>query len=211
MRGEHAERTTAAVNERGSSPHARGALCGAFALVLCKRIIPACAGSTMRLSWRWVALLDHPRMRGEHANVGDTPAPVAGSSPHARGAPSRTPRALAECGIIPACAGSTVCLNSSSWRGRDHPRMRGEHRCIIELTPRHIGSSPHARGAPAKKCLAVAAIRIIPACAGSTFDTGLDLANRGDHPRMRGEHLLMSSRGSLLMGSSPHARGARSQ
>ena len=92
-----------------------------------------------------------------------------GSSPHARGAPS-----------------SLSHLRSSFW---DHPRMRGEHqqgvlaqgnrlgiipacagstkrRC--QCHKRMMGSSPHARGAPARSYL--------------------ETKRTGDHPRMRGEH-----------------------
>ena len=52
------------------------------------------------------------------------------------------------------------------------------------------------------------AIGIIPACAGSTGFFCLWLRRRRDHPRMRGEHGLMSSSNFATKGSSPHARGA---
>ena len=150
-------------------------------------------------------------MRGEHAfwNLGWEP--VAGSSPHARGA-------------LPA--------TSSRWRAtRDHPRMRGEHAggeqvhavvlgiipacagsTVMSTDPDLIstGSSPHARGAPPRR--------------PGTCQSG------GDHPRMRGEHLetiallkklegiIPACAGStncsiaeltMVWGSSPHARGAQ--
>ena len=50
------------------------------------RIIPAYAGSTMdkdRMSW---ASTDHPRVCGEHAEVGRTAGGALGSSPRMRGA-----------------------------------------------------------------------------------------------------------------------------
>ena len=50
-------------------------------------------------------------------------------------------------------------------------------------------------------------IRIIPACAGSTFHCAADTAGREDHPRMRGVHYFRVSTHAPRMGSSPHARG----
>ena len=197
----------------GSSPHARG------------------ARSTRRL--RAPRAWDHPRMRGEHAGLvrvdgglrgiipacaGSTchqpsqPAPLMGSSPHARGAPR-----------------PSTAISRQSW---DHPRMRGEHgedegrvcgdggiipacagstRIVGARWAILMGSSPHARGAHRQ-----ARCQNLPL---------------GDHPRMRGEHWDLnamtiddkriipacagSTPASMLMvasieGSSPHARGARS-
>ena len=51
--------------------------------------------------------------------------------------------------------------------------------------------------------------RIIPACAGSTGGGGGRWLSRGDHPRMRGEHTVVKDVRQTVLGSSPHARGAR--
>ena len=87
MRGEHVMLVTVASRPKGSSPHARGALC--VGRVLPRRlrgssphargalprghhrgrgagIIPACAGSTRSCRSSLKPLRDHPRMRGEH-------------------------------------------------------------------------------------------------------------------------------------------------
>ena len=157
---------------QGSSPHARGARVVDSLLMHIvgdhprmrgehrfshapidsgRRIIPACAGSTV-LSYqisnpylgssphargalalfagRGILLRDHPRMRGEHDGV------LAGESPYL--------------GIIPACAGSTAMRFSSRNPFQDHPRMRGEHFNYYLSTDEQV--------------------RIIPACAGSTFE-----------------------------------------
>ena len=174
---------------------------------------------------------DHPRIRGEHegghkatkftmgiipAYAGSTltqrarTAPPTGSSPHTRGAPRAT--------------------GAGQRRGRDHPRIRGEHQVV------------HAQRAEARG--------IIPAYAGSTMSASLSSTSypgssphtRGapvsvpprarasrDHPRIRGEHgclvgglgcllgIIPAYAGStfcrpsnelLMMGSSPHTRGA---
>ena len=133
----------------GSSPHTRGA----------------------RSTWAATAATrgDHPRIRGEHGGaLGDTKGDVGiipayagstraggtprslplGSSPHTRGAPSRS--------------------WSTRTATRDHPRIRGEHGLPIDLryvpegiipayagsthdtravSKGRVGSSPHTRGA----------------------------------------------------------------
>ena len=51
-------------------------------------------------------------------------------------------------------------------------------------------------------------LRIIPAYAGSTRSGQCGPHCRGDHPRIRGEHVTTSLSGSCMSGSSPHTRGA---
>ena len=188
MRGEHCSLFVTFDGHLGSSPHARGALIVGNAERHAGGIIPACAGSTEEQL--------------------PTELMEQGSSPHARGAPVLIVVDVDAFGIIPACAGSTPRHREEVRRAGDHPRMRGEHALPLgsSLTPR--GSSPHARGAPAACCLYSGDVGIIPACAGSTATrTALRLL-KGDHPRMRGEHSMSHSASSLVLGSSPHARGA---
>ena len=121
---------------QGSSPHARGA-----------------RGTC---SIRPVCLRDHPRMRGEHLHVRPalhvaqgiipacagstsfvetvTPAP-AGSSPHARGAPT-----------------ARQTRPPPPW---DHPRMRGEHAVRLGLVARDRGIIPACAGSthPCPNCM----------------------------------------------------------
>ena len=147
-------------------------------------------------------------MRGEHENCRRQVQVEVGSSPHARGAQSRLDARCAIDGIIPACAGSTPCGGRAHRRGRDHPRMRGEH-IDYEVTPAlGDGSSPHARGAQEVLQGDVPRHGISPACAGSTGCwQSLSLLSR-DHPRMRGEHKTSGKPMVTCWGSSPHARGA---
>ena len=107
MRGEHARRGH-------ETPYKR-------------RIIPACAGSTLTMSTIARIYGDHPRMRGEHVSMRSMNFCCGGSSPHARGAPFRGLWLPRPRGIIPACAGSTQCTRFWDFTARDHPRMRGEH------------------------------------------------------------------------------------
>ena len=92
---------------------------------------------------------------------------------------------------------------------RDHPRMYGEHyKHRGSITP-NPGSSPHVRGALFWCSGVCPDSGIIPACAGSTVDHFVVGLERGDHPRMCGEHLPRIFTPPLRPGSSPHVRGAR--
>ena len=94
-------------------------------------------------------------------------------------------------GIIPAYAGSTRRL----YVVLDYVR----------------GSSPHTRGARDAVDGVGDEDRIIPAYAGST-GVVVDVAGAGaDHPRIRGEHPIAAKPDNLVMGSSPHTRGARGE
>ena len=66
--------------------------------------------------------------------------------------------------------------------------MRGEHAKKSEHPCSFEGSSPHARGAHDPRDDVNLAVRIIPACAGSTADLARIMVWLEDHPRMRGEH-----------------------
>ena len=131
-----------------------------------------------------------------------------GSSPHVRGALSYRNCLRLDCGIIPACAGSTPLPARRLRRRRDHPRMCGEHKAAY-CAPRIIpGSSPHVRGALNTWRWNNPLSGIIPACAGSTVGLKrIELAAR-DHPRMCGEHLSPPVGLPPFGGSSPHVRGA---
>ena len=152
------------------------------------RIIPAYAGSTVPPALRRRAQRDHPRIRGEHPPSDGRRRGRGGSSPHTRGALMRLLADEDAVGIIPAYAGSTDFSPSTSGAAADHPRIRGEHH------PRHVGegaqvgSSPHTRGARARRRSGPARRGIIPAYAGSTDYIKNAPEGLEDHPRIRGEH-----------------------
>ena len=208
MRGEHTCELHHFGAGVGSSPHARGAHLDGVNLGLRFGIIPACAGSTLAHLRQRRAQGDHPRMRGEHMVRVDVQGSYVGSSPHARGARRKASPCARRSGIIPACAGSTLTWPRASTTLGDHPRMRGEHAWIRLCSSTRVGSSPHARGAQRGAGARGADHGIIPACAGSTYRAGQSIRCSGDHPRMRGEHVVGVQKPFLLEGSSPHARGA---
>ena len=208
MRGEHVLPLSPSMKHWGSSPLARGAHTGCGARWFRMGIIPACAGSTARSRRGDTCRRDHPRLRGEHIMVAGFDSHMAGSSPLARGArrgltsPHRSP------GIIPACAGSTSPPRRTGTRWRDHPRLRGEHPRPACGEHELVGSSPLARGARDLHASVRQCDGIIPACAGSTLRGERHRLIFRDHPRLRGEHFSLVPGSTVLLGSSPLARGA---
>ena len=188
IRGEHQVLAVFGDAFEGSSPHTRGAPCSLYPWVAQGRIIPAYAGSTSTSTWRaWISS-DHPRIRGEH------PIPVSQNYRIGR--------------IIPAYAGSTGSSPPAAARKSDHPRIRGEHLAHGEVVVGETGSSPHTRGAHHHPLQRPQSRRIIPAYAGSTLSIHFFLLGSQDHPRIRGEHMLLPIVTKVVGGSSPHTRGA---
>ena len=178
-------------------------------------IIPAYAGSTARPVHGAARDRDHPRIRGEHLRRPSWMGGAVGSSPHTRGARAPPRRGRRPCGdhprirgehyfdkpqtrncfrIIPAYAGSTTGWLLVGGGAEDHPRIRGEHALRRFIDKGSQGSSPHTRGArSACRCQGIAT-GIIPAYAGSTCTCWRAPRRESDHPRIRGEHCLKSSR-----------------
>mgnify|MGYP001641641936 CR=1 FL=1 len=86
---------------------------------------------------------------------------------------------------------------------------RGVYRpAMSDHTPPE-GSSPLARGLRPSECAEVRPNRIIPARAGFTLAPLLSLRPGPDHPRSRGVYPVLARPGSIVLGSSPLARGLR--
>ena len=189
MRGEHLAHTARQACDGGSSPRARGTQCQSSFKDKPSRIIPACAGNTRYWRWRAHFHADHPRVRGEHLPGPSVDRRTAGSSPRARGTPSRRALRRRVTRIIPACAGNTSAWAASFVERPDHPRVRGEHVDRPYSHARHAGSSPRARGTRCEGAARRRRHRIIPACAGNTPARTVWLRRCTDHPRVRGEHI----------------------
>ena len=133
---------------------------------------------------------------------------MEGSSPRTRGARATAMDGNARSGIIPAYAGSTLHRVRVGYAEGDHPRVRGEHNFSATLSSFLTGSSPRTRGAPTHAQDRCVHGGIIPAYAGSTKWTLPYITRSGDHPRVRGEHLLIVDVAPHVHGSSPRTRGA---
>ena len=193
----------------GSSPHTRGARVQHQPVKAQPRIIPAYAGSTTGRTAGEHRHRDHPRIRGEHPDEPHWIGTFAGSSPHTRGAHDRRSPPNPHQRIIPAYAGSTRPRKRRTPRRGDHPRIRGEHGRQLRYDLNNGGSSPHTRGARVIEDKLTSPSGIIPAYAGSTSRRGARGYRSPDHPRIRGEHPIAAKPDNLVMGSSPHTRGAR--
>ena len=86
--------------------------------------------------------------------------------------------------------------------------MCGEHADGNKTIQGAKGSSPHVRGALARRFASGSATGIIPACAGSTCWSRSTSRTVRDHPRMCGEHFDAGDLEVHVGGSSPHVRGA---
>ena len=151
----------------------------------------------------------HPRTRGEHRRFAAHIAPIAGSSPHARGTLCAELDHQAEHRFIPARAGNTLPSYPAITLASVHPRTRGEHLTIPRPCRSRIGSSPHARGTPRQEHRQDKLARFIPARAGNTLTQKDRNVFDAVHPRTRGEHLANARILPYKGGSSPHARGTR--
>ena len=80
---------------------------------------------------------------------------------------------------------------------------------IAVRTP--TGSSPRARGTREVRAGDRGAARFIPACAGNTSTPSRTRSRSPVHPRVRGEHDQRQHQQRVVGGSSPRARGTRSE
>ncbi len=192
----------------GSSPRARGTLDAEGVVAQLQRFIPACAGNTASMQRNISLFAVHPRVRGEHPMKVFNSHVWAGSSPRARGT-----QFLGLCffsleRFIPACAGNTMERNAARRNCPVHPRVRGEHAAHPANGDNPDGSSPRARGTRLSPWVSV-----IPLAGSSPRARGTPHRDRPKtpckavHPRVRGEHPLISTTPWRAYGSSPRARG----
>ena len=171
------------------SPLARGLRGGEPSGLLDAGIIPARAGFTPLARAAHRRRGDHPRSRGVYEEHGLPYTELCGSSPLARGLPATTSDGRTATGIIPARAGFTTTMTTTS------AAMRG--------------SSPLARGLPRRQATYPDLLGIIPARAGFTRAMPARRRRRPDHPRSRGVYNQDEVNVLAGAGSSPLARGLR--
>ena len=135
---------------------------------------------------------------------------AVGSSPRARGTLTVVAIGRLLDRFIPASAGNTITMSSSSGGIMVHPRERGEHFFTKRPVFFERGSSPRARGTRYSHDPVIAIIRFIPASAGNTYNCCYRSVFDTVHPRERGEHNIRRKHGAISSGSSPRARGTLS-
>ena len=156
-----------------------------------RRLIPAHAGKTGRISEAPPPPRAHPRSRGENAWAARRIAPLSGSSPLTRGKRVVGPPWCGLAGLIPAHAGKTPAKLASAIEGGAHPRSRGENVKVSVCFVSSSGSSPLTRGKPRMRHRATPDRGLIPAHAGKTT-TGTTCRSglHGSSPLTRGKRRL---------------------
>ena len=150
---------------------------------------------------------DHPRSRGVYAFDRLPVSGGGGSSPLARGLPSRAATAPRRLRIIPARAGFTMIRVTLGYDTEDHPRSRGVYILYAVCAAICAGSSPLARGLPGRGNKEISDFGIIPARAGFTNPYPHKGTDHKDHPRSRGVYPVAGISVPSRRGSSPLARG----
>ena len=111
--------------------------------------------------------------------------------------------------LTPAFAGTTA--STSRWRYLTwaDPRVRGDHHDACVERARAEGSPPRSRGPHAAPPPRRADGRLTPAFAGTTPQRGPLVPIFRAHPRVRGDHPIVSSIRDMTEGSPPRSRGPR--
>ena len=167
----------------------RGKLEGVQRIRASVRLIPAHAGKTERLGFRYIDFWAHPRACGENRPSASLERIRAGSSPRMRGKRGNSVRLSPAFGLIPAHAGKTLPGAQRSRSGRAHPRACGENIKTLRQTGACGGSSPRMRG--------------------KLFYSWSTIEDHVAHPRACGENLIIPDTHATYNGSSPRMRGKR--
>ena len=146
IRGEKGGKRNAIRRRSGSPPHTRGK--GGEHVYACEvhGITPAYAGKSRLSKALARGPRDHPRIRGEKAELARLLEEIKGSPPHTRGKADSMPESTAAAGITPAYAGKSQNRFTLVPRAEDHPRIRGEKLPFLPAGKLDIGSPPHTRG-----------------------------------------------------------------
>jgi len=171
-------------------------------------ITPACAGSRQINHATLQSSQDHPRVCGEQNAVSALLEVRSGSPPRVRGAVISLTFWAFFVGITPACAGSRQYLERDRIRVADHPRVCGEQYTKAWTARKMRGSPPRVRGAEMLYHKFIYAIRITPACAGSSHPCHHPRPCHPDHPRVCGEQCIKYATACYNRGSPPRVRGA---
>ena len=171
------------------------------------RIIPARAGPTRYINQGGEQGTDHPRSCGANVVMWSISHAIYGSSPLVRGQPQTGQKCINVYRIIPARAGPTIALPSSTIPRPDHPRSCGANTCKRACCRVRRGSSPLVRGQRNGCNQLHRPCRIIPARAGPTAPPTADIKLWSDHPRSCGANIALLKFSALDSGSSPLVRG----
>ena len=150
---------------------------------------------------------DHPRVGGEKADCPAGRAEVGGSPPRGRGkVHGRRFQGVGK-RITPAWAGKSSRGGYARGRPRDHPRVGGEKKSILDVQPLKLGSPPRGRGKVRVMFESLTSTRITPAWAGKSCLCFICVLPSEDHPRVGGEKKARFDDCTVFIGSPPRGRG----
>ena len=193
--------------ELGSSPRGRGKLFTKVPVPAIMGLIPAWAGKTDWRTFESMRRRAHPRVGGENLSRPRGWGKSPGSSPRGRGKPHGARSGIPRDGLIPAWAGKTSSSASPRPPSRAHPRVGGENGNGPTAGNPMYGSSPRGRGKLILPCELRYMFGLIPAWAGKTWSSQLELSKPSAHPRVGGENAFRPLRTLVVRGSSPRGRG----
>ena len=171
------------------------------------RITPAYAGKSTSFRQLPCSCQDHPRLCGEKHGAGGTAQWYRGSPPPMRGKVVKLPQSRILSRITPAYAGKSVLCNHLLCQRKDHPRLCGEKSEPENCDMNNQGSPPPMRGKENPVTLEKIPLRITPAYAGKSRDSGVVVAVIRDHPRLCGEKFRIHLFITCQPGSPPPMRG----
>ena len=169
--------------------------------------IPAYAGKTRTLMSMVFTPAEHPRVCGENTVDFLHSVLASGTSPCMRGKLFILVRCMTAPWNIPVYAGKTSPLPCAYLTSAEHPRVCGENSLILTSPVRLSGTSPRMRGKLRDSFFSLSGRRNIPAYAGKTASSACSRAMISEHPRVRGENILIGYQSRAIFGTSPRARG----
>lgn len=172
------------------------------------RITPTYAGRTVTIGAVTASVSNHHHVCEEHIKYVYKSPSRLGTSPHMRRSPQNRTDDVRCSRIIPTYAGNTGGGIVPHVAARDHPCVCGEHEQYLIACSTVPGSPPRMQGALERVPRLPYTRRIIPAYAGSTY-RGCQPIFLGEHPRLCGEHMMLSSSSTFVIGIPLHIRGAR--
>ena len=193
----------------GRSPRTRGKPALHHSVSTPRGTIPAHAGETENPGVEHPRMRDDPRARGGNGATLFTSGGDVGRSPRTRGKLHCVNDDLDAKGTIPAHAGETKRLASSTRAFWDDPRARGGNLTRAREVAPDVGRSPRTRGKPTYATLDHFFSGTIPAHAGETTEARRNTLVGGDDPRARGGNAMMRAKKKASMGRSPRTRGKR--
>ena len=190
-RGDKDPQTSAVRLSDGSPPHTRGQVFAALSAYRRQRITPAHAGTSFLIGKPYLSYRDHPRTRGDKVNWVFRLLRGLGSPPHTRGQARIATVFLSLSRITPAHAGTSTQSEYFPFSWRDHPRTRGDKEGWCRYECRTDGSPPHTRGQVGRQLRFDDRPRITHAHAGTRPASQNPECQEEDHPRTRGDKLIV--------------------